>query len=203
MSRAGRSTDPEPIDVLIIADRGDVHAQVVVRRLEAIGASALVLSTADYLREWDASVSWIGGGERRIVRVRSTGRVFHLGNLRGAWYRRFLPLRVSETMEDEEARTFALCECRDFLQGLLATCPNVINDPAQEWAANRKLLQLHWATTAGLHVPDTLVGSDPGEAAEFDKNNPDGSIFKILTSTDFQFTETRRLSMAHLALSEA
>lgn len=187
----------ELVDVLVIAPLTDVHAVVVSRHLEALSMQVLIVDTADYLRTWRASTTFRERGTETVIHSLRSERVFGLSRLRGVWYRRMWPFQIDDRISNSDAQTFAYNECRDFIHGLLATYPNVVNDPAREWAANRKILQLHTASQVGLRIPRTLVSTDPNEVRAFQAENCDDVIFKPLTNTVFQFTETRRLEEMH------
>jgi glutathione synthase/RimK-type ligase-like ATP-grasp enzyme len=68
---------------------------------------------------------------------------------------------------------------------------NIINPLPAEFAADRKPLQLHHATKIGLRIPDTIITNSPEEATAFLRQRKAGAIFKILTNTPWQLTETR------------
>jgi hypothetical protein len=193
----------EAVDVLVIAPLTDVHGIVVSRHIEALGMKVLVVDTADYLRCWRLTATLNGGAPQMLIRSFESGRVFDVSSLRGVWYRRLWPFRISERILDKDVQSFAYNECRDFIHGVLATYPNIINDPAREWAANRKVLQLQVASRVGLRIPRTLVSTDPHEVRAFEEQNNGDIIFKCLTNTAFQFTETRRLEPAHWERSGA
>jgi hypothetical protein len=191
------------VDVLIIAPINDVHALVVSRRLELLGTKVLILDTADYLARWSLTTTWRNGGAEILVRVLESGVTFDISKLKGVWYRRLWPFRVVERITNGEVQSFAYNECRDFIHGVLATYPNVINNPALEWAANRKVLQLETALRVGLRVPKTLISTEPRNVQEFTRETGEDAIFKCLTNTTFQFTETRRLEPSYLSLEGA
>lgn len=58
-----------------------------------------------------------------------------------------------------------------------------INDPwAQEMAEN-KIYQLRTAIEVGLHIPDTIITSDPDEVRIFYKNHSKGIVTKMLKTS--------------------
>jgi glutathione synthase/RimK-type ligase-like ATP-grasp enzyme len=60
--------------------------------------------------------------------------------------------------------------------------------------ANRKPYQLSRAQAAGLDVPETLITNDPEAVRAFRQRYQGEVVFKILTNTRTQFTETRVLT---------
>ena len=186
-----RSDTTRPVDVLIVARLNDVHALSVARRIEDRGGRTLILDAADYPSIWQLTTRYERGCIAR--NVTSRGREVDLSQLRGIWYRRFYGAGHAPAIADEAVRGFVADECRDYLQGFLASLSNVINIPANEWQANRKAYQLACALEVGLEIPETCITTEPEVIRPFVDSLDGGAIYKCLTSTPFQFTETRRI----------
>src|SRR5262249_43441602 len=128
---------------------------------------------------------------RIVHKVVALGREIDLSQLRGVWYRRFYGAGHAPAIAEEAVRDFVANECRDFLQGFLASLPNVINIPANEWQANRKAYQLACAVEVGLEIPETCITTEPEVIRPFVESLDGSAVYKCLTTTPFQFTETR------------
>jgi hypothetical protein len=176
-----------------------VHALTVARRLADRGAEPVIVNTATFGTSALVSMA---------VRPEGCGFILRLGRLEissrelaGAWLRRTPPIEVDPAVRDDEARRFCSDEHIEVLLGLAYQLPNVINAPGADRAANRKPLQLAMAREVGLRVPPTLISNDAQEIREFVATCAQGVVFKILSTTRFQFTETRVFDpRAHPAL---
>lgn len=147
--------------VLIIAPEDDVHALVVGQRLARIGRPYKV---------WDPTwfplsqqISWRSGG---AVKVRANV-TFDWREVECVWRRRVPLPALSPLLTGADVRRFCDSECRDLVNGLLASHPATVNDPTREREACLKVRQLWLAERNGLTVPRTIISNDAGAIRSF------------------------------------
>ncbi len=189
----------KPKVVIIIAKPRDLHALAVAAEVLAIdGCRAVILDSADYPTAWWINLS-LQPSRRLSWSVEGEGWTVTSDQLAGLWWRRPRPHRIAQEVRDRRARAFCRNEARagfyGWIHGLGA---KVINPLAAEIAANRKAFQLAQAQNAGLRIPRTLITSSPDAARQFLQAMKGRVIFKVLTATSWQMTETRRFQNAHL-----
>jgi hypothetical protein len=195
----------KPTQVLLIAEAHDIHALAVASALDDAGAKPVVFDTSEYPRHWRIAFSYGDDAVVTLERLESATRLDAGGgwsadikDLSGIWYRRVQPFQIAAQLTDQQVRHFAASECRHAFFAMLDECPNVINSPWAETVADRKPHQLARAIEAGMNVPPTLVSSDPTEIVDFRERLGADIVFKILTNTRTQFTETRVLEHSDL-----
>jgi hypothetical protein len=200
------ATDPGGPTVLILAEASDVHALAVASAVIDLGGRPVIFDSARYPRDWTISFDYAGAScAVTLTRDRSApaslagdpldGPVsVRLDEVAGVWYRRIQPFEIPPAVTDPQARAFAGAECRDAFFAFLQGAGNVINEPGREAMANRKPYQLSRAQAAGLDVPETLITNDPEAVRAFRQRFQGEVVFKILTNTRTQFTETRVLT---------
>jgi hypothetical protein len=220
-TRASKPVDPPPprpagpSDVLILAAPDDVHALAVAAAVDERGGRPVIFDTSEFPARWGMTASYTGGRISAGLRPFAPGSDRTGGpdpasawdvswaNLSGIWFRRFQPFTIPPAVTDPEVRSFCAGEARDLLFGLLDRAPNIINVPSRESVAGRKPHQLSCAQEAGLRVPDTLISNDPDQIRAFWSEKKGAVVYKILSSTRMQFTETRILREQDLELLAA
>ena len=178
--------------ILIFAELNDVHAlavwSCVTKRLRK---EALILNVSEYPTRWRIDFF---AGTRNEYRIKVDGSSYiSSADVEGVWRRRIQTPVIHESISQPEIRSFCQREARDFALGFLGTLDNVVNSEKAEYLAGKKAYQLRVAAQVGLNIPDTLISSDPAEIIEFYEQHHGQIVFKILTATQFQFTETRML----------
>lgn len=189
--------------VAIFAAYEDLHALTVARRLVDLGADPIVVNTAALGTGWRVNFYSEDGGRKFSLREPATGSEICFETLAGVWLRRTPPIEIDPAVAQAEIRSFCQDEFVELLLGAMYLFPNVINHPAADRAANRKALQLATARELGFNVPPTLISNDADGIRDFVRSCPNGAVFKILSNTRFQFTETRVFEESHWPLLEA
>lgn len=181
--------------VIILAPPDDVHARTVGWEIEQRGGEAIILDTADFPTQWRLSLPAHPSPDFTLTLA--DGRRIDGHSVSGLWWRRVSAHRIPDEVADRKHRDFCRDESRALLDGWAYALGNrVMNPLAAELAARRKPYQLVMAARMKLDVPATCVTNDPADAAAFNNEWPDGAIYKVLTGTSFQFTETRAMGDA-------
>jgi glutathione synthase/RimK-type ligase-like ATP-grasp enzyme len=187
-----------PGTVLIFSSNADIHARAVSVEVEThFGGRAIILDTTDYPGSWGIS-AYYGGDEGLSYRISSPDFEVRSCDVAGLWWRRPQPIRISPDIEDPQHVAFCREEARSLLYGLLHSLGDrVINPMCPDLAVTHKPYQLAAAAKFGLPIPRTLISSIPTDVEVFRNELPAGMVFKILTNTDWQMTETRRFEESH------
>ncbi|SHN44580.1 ATP-grasp ribosomal peptide maturase [Cryptosporangium aurantiacum] len=171
-----------PPTVLILTERLDPTADLVVTALTERGVAVHRVDTADFPTRLTLTAEF--GGARSAdgweTTLRSASRSVDLGDVCGAYYRR--PSAFAFPPMDGADRQWAELEARIGLGGLLATVPNWLNHPSRIGYAEYKPVQLATAGTAGLSVPRTLITNDPDAAQRFARQTGP-VVYKPFSST--------------------
>jgi glutathione synthase/RimK-type ligase-like ATP-grasp enzyme len=187
--------------VAIFAEPDDIHGLTVARRLVDEGADPIIVNTASLARDWRSNFELNGKGSRFMLA--NEGSVIDFDDLTGVWLRRTPQIKVDDAVAQEEIRRFCVGEFAELFEGASHQFTNVINHPSADRRANRKVLQLAAAREVGFKVPETLISNDANRIRDFIDNCPSGVVFKILSNTRFQFTESRPFLREHLPLLRA
>jgi hypothetical protein len=184
--------------VVILADSEDVHARAVAAEIEKFaGWKVVVLDTADYPTRWQLSFSIKDGEDFRYC-IHFPDGTLSGDAIASVWWRRVHKHEIPPAITDSRFRQFCLDEARAAFEGWICSLGDrVVNPRAAEFAANQKSLQLVCAVKAGLLIPETLITNSVNAARNFLEPQQRGVIFKALTGTSWQFTETREFEAAH------
>jgi glutathione synthase/RimK-type ligase-like ATP-grasp enzyme len=184
--------------VIIVSSPNDIHARVVARRIADAGARAVILDSGEFPRRWRVSLR-LGEGPPRYV-LGDGEADYPAEDVRGVWYRRPRAHLPDPAIADAEDRRHVVEESREAFLGWLATLGRkVINPPASEAVAARKVYQLAAARAAGLRVPETLVSNDPESVRQFCAALGRRVVFKPFLGPRTCFVATQRLGPAHFA----
>lgn len=179
---------------IIVAPEMDVHAQVVARRIEALGGRALILDTALYPSEWRLTV-WLSDGSRLAFSLEHENTAIDDHQLTGVWWRRPRPHVPSPHVVEAQVRHFIASESRQAFEGWLHCLGDrVINAVSADLTASHKLFQISCAVDLGFPVPATMVTNAPDMVAPFNEATNFSTVFKPFTGTGWQFTGTQRLT---------
>ncbi|MFG1928568.1 ATP-grasp ribosomal peptide maturase [Cryptosporangium sp. NPDC048952] len=149
--------------VLILTERLDPTADLVVTALADRGVAVFRADTADFPALLTVTAELGGGGWR--TELRSPFRSLGIADVCGAYYRR--PSAFAFPTMNSADRQWAELEARVGFGGLLAVVPNWLNHPSRIGYAEYKPVQLATAGKAGLSVPRTLITNDPDDAQRF------------------------------------
>lgn len=200
MTRRRKAAGRRP-SALIVAPRDDPHACVVAKRLEALGAEAIMLDSACFPSEASLSLRTANGAPERFV---LEGGQFALDEQRlaGVWWRRPRRHLAASDVAEAHLRQFISTESRAAFEGWLHCLGDrVINPIAAEHAASYKLFQLQCAAALGLRIPRSLATNSPAQALAFSEENDGQTVFKPFTAANWQLIATSRLgedARAHL-----
>lgn len=166
--------------ILIVTDKFDPHADVVIVELRRRGHQPVRFHPADFPtrllttltfdhHQWNGSVSL------------PKGDIF-LSDIQSIWWRKPEPSVILETLPPDQ-RELARQETRATLTGLW-NCIDCywMSFPLNIQRASNKIEQLQRAARLGFRVPRTLVTNDPSQARQFYHACHGQIIYKTLYS---------------------
>jgi glutathione synthase/RimK-type ligase-like ATP-grasp enzyme len=128
------------------------------------------------------------------------GTEHDLDQCRAAWWRRPQPYVLDAAITDLTARSFALAECEEGLQGFRSLLKvSWVNDPDRDLRASHKAYQLREARRSGLATPRTLITNDPARARAFvAEQGAERTVYKSFLAQPDAWRETRVLTEAEV-----
>jgi len=168
--------------VLVLTERTDTTADLVVRELNDRGAAVFRCDIAEFPTTLSLSARLDPGDARWRGRLRTAHRAVALEDITGVYFRRPTPFRLPEAMTAGERR-FAAVEAKMGLGGVLTSLPcRWVNHPSRIADAEHKPVQLVAAARAGLRVPATAVTNDRSSARDFAASVGGPVVYKTLSS---------------------
>jgi len=147
--------------LLIVTERGDLHADWLTIELRARGASFARFNTEDYPQQ--VGLAW----DERCGHLRLPTGDVPLEGVTAVRYRRPVPPRMPPEMPAAQA-AWARSEAREALLGVWRTLnARWVNHPDRNRVAESKLHQLRTAGRLGFEIPPTLVTNEPDRARRF------------------------------------
>jgi hypothetical protein len=152
--------------VLIVAPKEDVHALAVASALHTYDAATWILDIQDFPTSASSSLTLAPRYLRALYDRQDD--TLDLAALTSVWWRRAAPTRPPSLYTGLDHTRFVQVECDHLIQGLLWSLDAVrVNEPAADYLASRKVVQLRTALSVGLHLPETLITTKPQEAWRF------------------------------------
>ncbi|MGW7004258.1 ATP-grasp ribosomal peptide maturase [Streptomyces sp. NPDC054933] len=183
---SGRAAEPS---VLVITRLDDATADVVIEELNRRGVPVVRLDPGDFPKHVTANASFDNSGMGGTIRTQT--RTVELGSVRSVYWRRPSPYTAAPDLNEQDAR-WCVDQARYGIGGILAALPHAhyVNHPWRNRDAEYKPAQLATAACCGLHVPPTLITSDPGQAREF-ATECAPVIYKPLWNSDYLGADER------------
>lgn len=169
--------------VLTVAD--DLHADVVISKLEEIEESWIRFNTEGFPQS-DRLEARMEGTEYQARLIFPNNKV-DLSRIKAVWYRRPHEPNVSASIRDEKVRRVARDESKEALHGLWYTLQHCywMSWPPNLRVASNKLYQMTVASRLGFEIPQMLITQDPKRAQEFFKLHDGNVIVKPLSGASF------------------
>ncbi len=178
-----KTTVPDKV-VLIVTNKTDITADLVVLELQRRGAPYVRFNTEDFPQK--VQVAWTLGTDGVDGYLRFPRVDLSLRDIRSVWYRRPSAPDIAESVRSSGFRKFARRESQEALLGLWRTLdcfwmsfPDAIN------YAGYKPRQLVAASRLGFRVPKTLISNSPEDAERF-RSQHGQVIAKPLYSGDIE-----------------
>ncbi len=152
--------------ILIVTNKEDGHADIVIRRLKSLDAEFFRLNT-DSLHNYLVSIQKQGS----FLKNSKTGRTIKLSSIKSIWLRRRTALKLPELNAD--FRLFVESEWSHFLRNLWMQFDDVLwmNHPEAIENGRNKMAQLRIAEKIGFQVPETIYSNSAKEIMAFQKKH--------------------------------
>lgn len=176
--------------ILIITNKIDIHADLVIEKLHQQKHPFVRLNTEDFPQQIELTFD----NRKDDIRVhcRDSNQVFYAKEIKSVWYRRPERPQISSEIEDAAYRKFARRESEAALQGLYGLIDATwINHPLANRHARSKIKQLQVAKQLGFVVPKTIVTNSPREAKNFLDQLDSGAVVKTLSWPTVERDENR------------
>lgn len=152
--------------VLIVAPENDAHALAVASALETYGGDSWILDIQDFPALVSASATL--SPTCLTATCDREADALDLAGVTSIWWRRAWPARPPAVYTGLQHAGFVQVECDHFIEGVLWSLGAfLVNDPAAEYLASRKVVQMRTASRVGLHLPETLITTKPMDAWHF------------------------------------
>lgn len=183
--------------ILVVSYEGEEHTAGVVRLLEAAGRKVVQIDLGDFPVNTGLSLAWSNNGDAQY-RIHTKRGVVDLTETRVGWWRRVRPFVIHPEITKPMDAAFVQSEVSQAVNGMLDALSCVwVNPREADTSAHHKPYQWAVAQQVGLHVPRTLVTSDPGEARKFiEQMGTRGVVFKAFLASTQDWRETRLIEPA-------
>lgn len=174
--------------ILIVSNTKDVHTRHITKKLRQRGCEVICLSRSDFGKK--ASVAFNPDADHGTITVNNDSKI-DSADVSAVWYRRPGPIYAHKSITIELDRSFVENEWLHTLDGFFTVAFRRIVSPPLKQRAATKPLQLSAARRAALHVPRTMITSDPKEALEFVAQHQGAIVHKAITAPSHSFIDTR------------
>lgn len=169
--------------VLIVADSGDLHADIVEARIAASHPPAFRLDLDDYPAGFALGCRLEDGRWRGRLRALAGEDSLALEDIGAVWLRKRAPFRYPSGPLTGHEKAHAEAETDHGLLGLLRTLDCFwMNHPDSLRGSIWKPEQLRRAAAMGFTIPPSLVTNLRSEVDEFRRTAEHGIVFKVLSS---------------------
>jgi len=165
--------------ILVVTQIEDVHADFVIAKLNAAGASVCRFHPDELLAESNLEFNSKSGWNLRV-----NDRLTNLKEITSVYFRKpVLPESLKDT--EESIKEFCENESRYLVRAFLSDLSQAsgirwVNNYHNIRLAENKPKQLSEALHIGLNIPATLITNDPDAGYEFYSKNPFGTVLKAL-----------------------
>ncbi len=161
--------------VLILTHLDDPHASSVRNYLNQKGVHNFTIITENLLRDYKINFS----SEDLIYTISDDKRIIELDPSWNIWNRRIMLSDRNKGMP-KDLQDLVIDECEKTWDGLLmAHKGKVVDRPQNHFYANNKLNQIKFALEMGMHVPDTIVTTNPSRLRDFYEKHSGNICFKL------------------------
>jgi glutathione synthase/RimK-type ligase-like ATP-grasp enzyme len=166
--------------IVIVSDRADMQAYVVMLELDRLGVEHGLFCPAEVASRALMTQEISSGGDRCRIGL-ADGRVVEAAAVRAVWYRKPGAPRLDDRIAEHE-KEFAFAEARAGLTGVYDALAGAywISPLERIGHAANKLRQLRRAVGVGFTIPRTVFTNDVAEARAFAATCRDGMVYKAV-----------------------
>lgn len=186
--------------ILVVSYPEEEHTDAVCAELAQAGREVVRINLADFPSRAGVAATWRNGRAPSFRLELEQGSV-DISDTRAVWWRRVRSFEPDARIAGADRRHFAVSETTQAVYGMLDAlrCP-WINPRQADDAAHHKPYQWSLAQAAGLHVPRTLVTSQPSVARDFIADMGERRVvFKAFLASIEDWRETRLVEAEDVA----
>lgn len=172
--------------ILILSYENDMHAQHIMKRLDARSLPYVLFDLESYPASTRLSIGFKASGLTLQLTPHNSQSYVDLKEITSVWMRRLRPPKPSPDLSSIDA-AFSKRESEHFLRALWYILEDRfwINPYQNDVAAHSKPYQLAIAQEVGLTVPATLISNDMTQVQEFYERCSGKMIYKSLVFHPF------------------
>ncbi len=175
--------------IMTVTVGGDLHADLVSRRLEAIGHTMFRLNFESFPKDYDVTLDFCAGEWSGLIGHVPSGDSITIDEIGAVWMRKKSDFGFRSADLPPQEHAHAKAETRHLLLGLLYSLDCYwMSHPLALRAASWKGEQLQRAARAGFVVPPSIATNLPGAASAFMAKH-DAIVFKPLSSSSLAASE--------------
>ena len=191
--------------ILILTNKEDIHADLVLRELKRRGRAVIRLHPDEFPNRITMTYK---NGVVQVV-IPDSKISFSTDEVGSVWYRRPRPPAIDSNIANQAARNFAATESSHFVENVYGCLEHAkwVNPYYAGRRARNKLLQMEVGKRHGLIFPRTIVSNDPEEMRAFFESCAGEVVYKsvrvgLLHDTDgsSRLIFTTRLTLEDIAL---
>lgn len=180
--------------ILLITDKGDVHADFVTLELRKIGGDIIRMNTRDLacnsdlaLGKWELARPW-----QLKFHFQDSNKIVTSESFDTIWYRKPESVEPDSNITEEHAKVFVKEEYSYFLRSFynLYSQKRWVNPFWNLRHASQKLPNLELAVKLGLKIPKTLITNNPETAREFGEHCNWNLLVKTFHFSGFAVNQT-------------
>jgi glutathione synthase/RimK-type ligase-like ATP-grasp enzyme len=193
------------VRIAVLTFTNDLHALAIQAQLSENPGTVCDVIEVDRLAD-RVGLSWSTSDQVGPTAPSRDGGLVNVAECHAIWYRRFnYPQAAARELTDPVAAEIVNAATPRALLGTLLNGfrGRWVSHPVATQQAENKLLQLRWAQTTGLSVPETLVSNDPDAIRRFCDSVGGRAIMKSVCGTIHSQLFTLDIKPEHLADDDA
>lgn len=172
-----------PKRILTVTNRGDLHADIVERKIKAGGGHPFRLNYDEFPRHFAVTLEFARGRWEGSLCDTRNGDSLSLSDIGAVWIRKKADFSFASEPLAPQEKAFADAEMEHILFGLLYSLDCYwMSHPVALRGASWKGEQLLRAARMGFSVPSSMVTNRRASVEAFGTSAGDGVIFKALSS---------------------
>jgi glutathione synthase/RimK-type ligase-like ATP-grasp enzyme len=169
--------------ILIVSNRGDLHADIVTEKIKTLGGSIFRLNVEEFPRDYHLTFDSGNGTCRGDIVHAPTGEQLSLSVIGAVWLRRFGEFAFLSGDLSAQEQAFARAESEQVLFGLLCSLDCYwMSHPSATRQAKWKGEQLLRAARMGFKVPPSIISNCRNAVDAFRDAMCRDIIYKTLSS---------------------
>lgn len=170
--------------ILIVTNRTDIHADLVVEKIRARGHSPFRLNLDEFPAQFALDAEFRDGAWKGMIGHHASGETLDLADVGAVWTRKTADFAFASADLGAQEKVFANGETEHVLSGLLRSLNCYwMSHPDAVRSAMWKCEQKQRAARLGFRVPASLITNRSASALRFHAASDGDMVFKTLSSS--------------------